>query len=122
MHPISHTLPHFSAAGREVAAHIVAAYDALATHHAIRPAPALLRDGQRGHGDFALENRHNDLLQPPERLQSALLRHRQQSGYAEVSAYVTTALQDTATPEPQRVPTLIATLRQATQFLPHSKL
>ncbi len=122
MHPISHTLPHFSAAGREVAAHIVTAYDALATHHAIRPAPALLRDGQRGHGDFALDHRQTDLMQPPERLQSALLRHRQQCGYAEVSAYVTATLQDTATPEPQRVPALIATLRQAAQLLPHSKL
>ncbi len=108
-------LPVFSAAGREVAAHIVATYDASAAQHRIRGAPALLRDGQRGHGDFALDHRDDHLLQPPERLQSALFRHRQQSGYAEVSAFVTKALQNTTTPEPSRVPRVIATLRQAAQ-------
>lgn len=115
MHPPAATLPHFSAAGREVAAHIVTAYDALATHHAIRPPPPLPRDGQRHHGDFALGHGHDHLLQPAERLQSALFRHRQQPGFTEVDAFVTQALQQHTTPEPQRIPQLITTLRQAVQ-------
>jgi len=109
------SIPQFSAAGREVAAHIIAAYDASAAQHRIRLPQALPRDGQRSHGDFAIDRHQVHLLQPSERLQSVLLRHRQQAGFTEVSAYVTTALQDTTTPEPQRISTVIATLRQAAQ-------
>lgn len=115
MQPTDDKLPHFSAAGREVAANIIASYDASAFQHRIRLPQALPRDSHRGYGDFAIDHHQDNLLQPSERLQSALLRHRQQAGYAEVSAFVTKALQSTATPEPQRVTSVIATLRQAAQ-------
>lgn len=106
------SIPQFSAAGRAVAAHIVQAYDASATHHRIRLPQPLPRDGQNGHGDFAIDHRHSDTMSPPERLQAALLRHREQPGFAEVSAFADRALQDAATPEPQRVTRLVAALRQ----------